>query len=45
MEGLMIKVILSNSKVIAIASLDDDEYFYRSRDFEILEKGNHDNEE
>lgn len=45
MEGLMIKVILSNSKVIAIASLDDDDYFYPSRDFEILEKGDNDNEE
>ncbi|WP_026632752.1 hypothetical protein [Dyadobacter alkalitolerans] len=42
MEGMTIKVLVSNGKVVAIASLDSDEFFFPGLDFEKLEKGNHD---
>jgi hypothetical protein len=45
MEGLMIKVMLNDSKVVAIASIDGGDFFYPARDFEILEKGDHNNDE
>ena len=41
MEGQVIKVILGDGKVIAISSIDGDEFFYPGADFEILEKGSH----
>ena len=42
MEGMTIKVIVSNGKVVAIAALDGDNFFFPGLEFEKLEKDEHD---
>lgn len=41
MEGMTIKALIINGKVVAIASLDSDKFFFPGLDFEKLEKGDH----